>query len=399
MTEAATVHPCPHLAGVDHRKTAAIAAANDVIQPGAARIGTFATARAVFRSGQFRQAMLNGDRFPVKDPSQLPVFFLDGDLHRAKRAALAKFFSPRAINTLFRPVIDRETARLLASFRQTGRMRLDEASWFLAVAVAAEVVGLGESPSAAMAGRIEAIMVHGEYPGMPPLRRFVASQMSKLRTLAFYLKDVRPAIIARRKQRREDLISQLLDDGFSEVMILVECMVYATAGMTTTREFITMACWHLFDHPDLRDAFVNGDEREQFAILEEILRLEPVGGYLYRRADEAVPDALRDHLTVGQTYALDVRAANTDEAATGPCPYALDPGRAARMKENGSYMAFGDGPHRCPGAQVALHETRVFVDALFKLPGLRLETPPRIEWNRTLMSYELRDCIVTCAPG
>jgi len=399
MSEAAAPHPCPHLAGIDHRKTAAIAAANDVIQPGAQRIGSFATARAIFRSGQFRQAMLNGDRFPVKDPNDRPVFFLDGDIHRAKRAALAKFFSPKAIATLFRPVIDRETGRLLDTFRRTGRIRLDEASWHLAVAVAAEVVGLGESPPAAMAGRIEAIMVHGEYPGMPPLKRFVASQLSKLRTLAFFLRDVRPAIAARRRQRREDLISQLLDDGFSEVMILVECMVYATAGMTTTREFITMACWHLFDHPDLRATFVQGDERTQFAILEEILRLEPVGGYLYRRADDAVPEALAAELAVGQTYALDVRAANTDEAATGPCPFALDPARAARMKENGSYMAFGDGPHRCPGAQVALHETRVFVDALFRLPGLALAQPPRIEWNRTLMSYELRDCLVTCTPG
>ena len=28
--------------------------------------------------------------------------------------------------------------------------------------------------------------------------------------------------------------------------------------------------------------------------------------------------------------AIDLRAANTDEAATGPCPYALDPDRGAR---------------------------------------------------------------------
>ncbi|MDE2406189.1 MAG: cytochrome P450 [Sphingomonadales bacterium] len=392
-------HPCPHLAGRDDRKTAAVAAAHDVIQPDAVKLGAFATMRQVLRGREFRQAMLNGDRFPVKDPSQLPVFFLDGDMHRAKRTALAKFFSPKAIASLFRPVIDRETARLVGELRRTGRMRLDEASWHLAVAVTAEVVGLGESPGVAMADRIERIMRHGEYPGMPPLRRFIAAQLSKLRTLDFFLRDVKPAIRARRAAPRDDLISQMLDDGFSDVMILVDCMVYATAGMTTTREFITMACWQLFDHPELREAFVTGDERAQFAILEEILRLDPVGGYLYRRADAGVPEALQGKLAAGQTYALDLRAANWDEAAAGPCPHALDPDRAARMKETGSYMAFGDGPHRCPGAQVALHETRVFVDALFRVPGLTLAQPPRIEWNRSLMSYELRDCIVTCAPG
>lgn len=387
---------CPRLSGRDDRKSAAIAAANDAIQPRAERVASFGLARRILRGREFKQAMLNGDRFPVSDPDQLPVFFLDGEVHRRKRAALSRFFSPKAIASIYRPVIDREVAALMSEFRRTGHMRLDEASWLLAVAIAAEVVGLSESPSGDMAGRIEKILEHGEYPGMPALRSFVASQMSKLRTLAFFRKDVRPAIAARRRQRRNDLISQLLDDGFSDVMILVECMVYATAGMTTTREFITMAAWHLFDRPDLREAFVGGDEAEQFAILEEILRLEPVGGYVYRRADEEPEDGADGGLKAGQTYAINLRAANWDEAAAGECPFAIDPGRARRMKQVGSYMSFGDGAHRCPGAQLALHETRVFIDALFRVPGLALVQEPRLQWNRSLSSYELRDSVVSC---
>lgn len=390
---------CPHLIGRDDRKSAGIAAAHDLVQPGAERVGSFALARAILRGREFRQAMLNGDKFPVSDPDQLPVFFLDGEIHRSKRSALAKFFSPKAIASLYRPVIDRETAALVGDLRRTGRMQLDQASWLLAVAVAAQAVGLDASPAPAMANRIEQIMKHGEYPGMPPLKRFLAAQFSKLRVLAFFLRDVKPAIAARRKQRREDLISAMLDDGFSDVMILVECMVYATAGMTTTREFITMVAWHLFDNADLRAAYLNGTEAEQFAILEEVLRLEPVGGYLYRRADQAVPEGLEGALAVGRTYALNLRETNWDEAAAGPCPFALDPGRGRRMKETGSYMAFGDGPHRCPGAQVALHETRVFIDALFRVPGLRLASQPRLQWNKALMSYEVRDTAVTCAAG
>ena len=395
MNQSAEV-ACPHLLGRDDRKSAAIAAANDTIQPGAERVTSFGVARDILRGREFRQAMLNGDRFPVSDPDQLPVFFLDGEVHRRKRGSLARFFSPKAIASLYRPVIDRETSRLVGELRKSGRIRLDQASWLLAVAVAAEVVGLSESSCTAMAGRIEQIMKHGEYPGMPPLRRFIASQMSKIRTLAFFVRDVKPAIVARRTERREDLISQMLDDGFSDVMILVECMVYATAGMTTTREFITMAAWHLFDRSDLREAFVNGSEAEQFAILEEILRLEPVGGYVYRRADEGLPEGLQGELQAGQTYAINLRETNWDEAAAGSCPFAIDPGRARRMKEIGSYLSFGDGMHRCPGAQVALHETRVFIDALFRVPGLKLEREPRLNWNKAMMSYELRDAIVGC---
>lgn len=395
MNQAAEL-ACPHLAGRDDRKSAAIAAANDVIQPGSAKVQSFGLARQILRGREFKQAMMNGDVFPVSDPSQLPVFFLDGEVHRKKRSALARFFSPKAINEFFRPIIDREVAHLVSDLRKTGRMQLDQASWLLAVSVAAEVVGLTQSSFTGMAGRIERILRNGDYPGKPRLKRFFGSQISKLHTLNFYLRDVRPAIQARRKQRREDLISQLLDEGFSDVMILVDCMVYATAGMTTTREFITMAAWHMFDRPDLREAFVNGSEQEQFAILEEVLRLEPVGGYVYRRADETVPEDLQGTLEVDRIYAIDIRGTNWDEAAAGECPFAIDPGRAKRMKQVGSYMSFGDGVHRCPGAQVALHESRVFLDALFRVEGLKLESTPRLQWNKTLMSYEVRDTWVSC---
>jgi len=59
-------------------------------------------------------------------------------------------------------------------------------------------------------------------------------------------------------------------------------------------------------------------------------------------------------------------------------------------------MSFGDGTHRCPGWQVALKETRVFLDRLLRVPGIRLERAPDMLWNAPLMSYELRNAIVTC---
>jgi len=37
---------------------------------------------------------------------------------------------------------------------------------------------------------------------------------------------------------------------------------------------------------DLRMRFLNGDEIDRIAILEEVLRLEPVVGLLYRRAEQ-----------------------------------------------------------------------------------------------------------------
>jgi len=81
---------------------------------------------------------------------------------------------------------------------------------------------------------------------------------------------------------------------------------------------------------------------------------------------------------------------------TGPCPFTLDPDRAKKVKMPSNYTSFGDGPHRCPGAQLALYETRVFLDKMMRIPGIRLEKPPRLHWNTAIMGYELRDGTVAC---
>jgi hypothetical protein len=66
------------------------------------------------------------------------------------------------------------------------------------------------------------------------------------------------------------------------------------------------------------------------------------------------------------------------------------------MKTQGSYLSFGDGSHRCPGAQVALNETRVFLDRLLRLPGIRLQREPDLCWTDELLGYELRNAVITC---
>ena len=74
----------------------------------------------------------------------------------------------------------------------------------------------------------------------------------------------------------------------------------------------------------------------------------------------------------------------------------VDPDRARKQKQSGSYMSFGDGAHHCPGWQVAMHETRVFVDRLLRVPGIRLERAPDMLWNAMLSGYELRNAVVAC---
>jgi cytochrome P450 len=157
-----------------------------------------------------------------------------------------------------------------------------------------------------------------------------------------------------------------------------------------------MAAWYMLDREELRETFLAADEAAQIEILEEILRLEPVAGLLYRSATEDMAGPDGEEIKVGERFALDIRAANTDEAVVGACPFAFDAERARREKIAGAWLSFGDGAHRCPGAQVALHETRVFIDALLRVPGIRLENPPAIGWCDPVGGYELHGAIVTC---
>jgi len=215
----------------------------------------------------------------------------------------------------------------------------------------------------------------------------------------FWKHDLAPAIEARKREPKDDVISFMVKENYSKKGMIMECLSYGGAGMMTTREFIVMAAWHLFEKPDLRERFLTGGEDDQFAILEEILRLEPVASLLHRKAAEPVESAQGASMKEGETVCVSIREANTDEAITGPCPYELDPDRAKRMKVVGPYMSFGDGPHRCPGAQVALHESRVFLDRLFRLPGIRLVSEPEVQWNAQIQGYELRGAVVACDPA
>nr|WP_230291376.1 cytochrome P450 [Croceicoccus sp. Ery5] len=371
---------------VDQRKSACIAARGLRIDADARRVVSLAESRAIMRDTTALQDGPGADEVDVGNPEHVPVFYLDGDAHRKRRAAIARYFTPKAIATRYQAIMQDTTDRLLTRLRADGRAQLDSISFELTVAVAANIVGLVETSADKMAPRLEMVLKTA-FSGATGLGRIRDKILRAWYGYLFYWVDVRPTIAKRRKAPQDDIISQCLAKGYSDKAILVECMTYVTAGMMTTREFIVMVAWHMFDNPDLRADFLRGDEDRQMAILLEILRLEPIAAVLYRR----VPDG-----GAGERVALDIRAVHDDEASVGRCPHAVDAERAAREGQKGEFMSFGDGPHHCPGWQVALHETRVFVDALLRVPGITLARAPDMQWNDVLMTYELRDAIVTC---
>ena len=90
---------------------------------------------------------------------------------------------------------------------------------------------------------------------------------------------------------------------------------------------------------------------------------------------------------------MDIRNINVDEKAAAECPFAIDPERSQRHRMPSNWMSFGDGPHR---SQVAMHETQVFIDALLRLPGIRLATAPTLGWIEDINGYELHGAVIEC---
>lgn len=279
-----------------------------------------------------------------------------------------------------------------AELQRSGRADLGDLSLELAMQVAARVVGLTDSIRPGLARRLEAILRLPRLEGVPVWRRTASLLGTKLHVLRFYLFDVRPAIWARRRTPRADVIGHLVERGYKDAEVLIECITYGAAGMATTREFVVMAAWHLLEDDELRARYLAGDAEDRSSVLHEILRLEPVVGHLYRRAAEELViahDGTTTTIPAGARIDLDLRAANADPAAVGDEPLRLRPDRVRAPKVGAPALSFGDGAHRCPGSFLAIAESDAFLTRLLRLP-VRVVGSPRLGWNDLIEGYEVR---------
>src|SRR5690606_34301224 len=187
------------------------------------------------------------------------------------------FFTPKRVAEHYLPIMHRVADEQIEKLRKVGEAELSELSFHLAIEVASAVIGLTESRPG-LRQRLERFFPD-EFgrPGFTSLHGLYWVYRQVSNWLGIYLSDVRPAIRARRRQRRDDVISHLLDEGCTAAEILGECITFAAAGMVTTREFVVAAAWHLFTDEELQARYREAEEPERHAVLQEILgRAGPV---------------------------------------------------------------------------------------------------------------------------
>ena len=305
------------------------------------------------RSSAIKQGM-EVDFFKDKEePSKVPVIFLDGEIHKKRRAQLARYFTPKAIKDRHRKVMDQTTDELIAQLRRKGEGKLDVMSLRLASDVAAEIVGLTATDPDAMSNRLRKKFTASGKRKRPGLLGKLGAFEDVVRTLWFFRRDVVPAIRHRQMHDMDDVISYLVREGYSDQEVLIECIDLCDRGDDHhARVHRLMCAWHLLEKDDLRRQFLDGGERTcRFAILDEILRIDPVAAYAsYRKAEEDTVTSDGKVVKAGEQFLVDIRNINIDEEATGACPSRSIRTGSKRERMPSNWMSFcADGPHRCSG--------------------------------------------------
>ncbi len=353
-------------------------------------VRSFAVARQILRAPDATHQAGFGAGGTNRFKMRPPILYQEGSQHRAQRRASARFFAPAVIES-YQPWIAGLCDAMLSRLRVDKPVDLSRLSMRLAVQVTGRVVGLTNSSTRGMSARL-GVFFEGD-----PLAsdRSPAGLFRLVRTrsalLGFYYLDVKPAIRARRRRPSADVISQLLQQDFNDLEILTEALTYAAAGMATTREFVTVAAWHLLDEPDLRTRYLAADRVEREAILHEILRLEPVVGELRRVSREPITvqtEAGPMTIAPGEAIELHLRRTNSDPHVVGENPDGLCPGRALPTAVPAVMLSFGDGHHRCPGGPLAIMETDIFLHRLLAHDVIA-KGPPRVRWNPVSQGYDL----------
>jgi cytochrome P450 len=186
---------------------------------------------------------------------------------------------------------------------------------------------------------------------------------------------MRKFVAARRREPQDDFLSQLVTttdgtgQGLTDDEITTMGILLLNAGHEATVHALGNGVRAILDHvPDAADAVV----ADPAGHVEEMLRFDPPLHMFTRYALDDM-DVAGERFRKGDVIGLLLAAANRD-----PTKFARPDVFAATRSPN-PHVSFGAGIHACVGAPLARLEMQVALRVLFeRLPGLRIQEPPRV---------------------
>ncbi|WAX79442.1 cytochrome P450 family protein [Streptomyces sp. KMM 9044] len=309
---------------------------------------------------------------------------VDGADHRRLRTLVAQALTVRRVERM-RERITELTEGLLDRVAKERGPTVDLKALFaypLPMYVVADLMGLAEERLPRLKELFEKF-----FSTQTPPEEVVA-------TLTELAQVMTETVAHKRENPGDDLTSALIaasenGDRLTDQEIVSTLQLMIAAGHETTISLIVNAVVNLSLHPEQRARVLSG-EVDWSAVVEETLRYStPTSHVLIRFATEDVPvgDAV---LPAGEALIVSYAAIGRDERAHGPSAGVFDITRESANR----HIAFGHGPHVCPGAALSRLEAGVALPALYaRFPKLDLAVGAEKLRNKPMVTqndlYEL----------
>jgi cytochrome P450 len=304
---------------------------------------------------------------------------MDPPRHVKLRRLVNKGFTPRAVNAM-EPYIREITRRIIERSAEKGEsdfvidvasqiplavicgmMGIPDEDWPLMFSLTNKVLGAGDPEYQDI--------VPPEQRGTPEAAR-AAGNYGTFQMFSFFSQ----MLAARKEQRRQDLVSLLVDshiDGeqLTDEDILWFCFLLILAGNETTRNAISGGLLSFFENPDEKRRLMN-DMSLMPSAVEEILRYISPVTHMARSVNEDT--VIRNaHIKKGERVVMWYPSVNRDEDVFP------DADRFDIARSPNDHLAFGIGEHFCLGAGFARLELKVLFEELFgRYPDVEMAGPP-----------------------
>jgi cytochrome P450 len=310
----------------------------------------------------------------------LPTFekwliFRDGTDHAALRAALHRGLNAKTIEAL-RGAIQRTASELLDRAASTGEFDVAaDYGYVLPVYVLSDFIGVPpEDRDLIVRWSAEFVDFFNVIPiTVDSTQRMVNAATEMMAYIHGFLRERRSGPNG---AFLEVMSAAAANGEITEEEIVGNTVLLLIAGHVAVRNLIGNVVWLLLEHPSEYRRVLEDRSLLRSAI-EESLRYEPPITQIPRIALEDI--RVRDQrIAAGDIIQLSIVAANRDPK------HFPDPDRFDIARKPQGVLSFGHGPHGCFGALLALEQTTIALDLLFRRAGssLRLDDRREIRWYR-----------------
>ena len=289
---------------------------------------------------------------------------MDDPRHFRMRQLVSKGFTPRRVRELESRVREITDEHLDAALANEDFDFIDDLAGKVPMDVVSELLGVPVQDRAELR-RLADLVVHREdgVLDVPP-----AAADASLQLIVYYL----DLIAARRRERRDDLTSALLDvelDGehLTDDELCAFLFLMVVAGNETTTKLLGNAWFWAHENPQVQQTVLT-DPTAVPRWVDETLRYDASSQVLARTATVDVPlhGAV---IPKGDRVLLLVGSANRDPRVFP------DPDRYDLDRDTSELLSFGNGGHFCLGASLARLEARVVLEELLgKVSAWELDT-------------------------